>query len=357
MPIHLSGSRLLSGVLVVMALASPAAAETPVTAVEPEVGQGSQVLALSGNLIARRTAVLSPQVAGLVAAVRIDAGDRVAAGDELLRLDQDLAKLEVRRAEAVAEEARRALLEARRLRDEGRRLVESRFVPDTEVQAREAAVLQAEAAVSRVQSELQIASERLAQHIVTAPFDGVITRRLVEVGEWVATGTAVAELVAPDELWLDVRVPQAYWTRIDADTRLSAFADPAPDTALDARIHARVPVKDPAARTFLLRLRIDDDSGRITPGMSARVELQLPGATSVTTVPRDAIVRYPDGTTTIWIVDTRADTLVARETEVELLRLLGDRVELAGSLDDGLRVVTRGNEALSEGEAVRLVAP
>ncbi|NGX15861.1 efflux RND transporter periplasmic adaptor subunit [Wenzhouxiangella sp. XN24] len=357
MPINLPASRLLPGVLVAMALASPVAAETPVTAVDPEIGQGSQVLALSGNLIARRTAVLSPQVAGLVAAIRIDAGDRVAIGDELLRLDQDLAKLEVRRAEAVVEEARRALLEARRLRDEGRRLVESRFVPDTEVQAREAAVLQAEAAVSRVQSELEIAREQLAQHVVAAPFDGVITTRMVEVGEWVATGTAVAELVAPDELWLDVRVPQAYWTRIDADTRLRAFADPAPDTALDARIHARVPVKDPAARTFLLRLRVDDDSGRITPGMSARVELQLPGAGRVTTVPRDAILRYPDGTATVWVVDTRAEPLVAREQEVQLLRTLGERVELAGAFDPGLRVVIRGNEALKEGETVRLVEP
>jgi len=357
MPFTLPGVRLLYGALVAMACASPAAAQTPVTAVEPEIGQGSQVLALSGSLVARRTAILSPQVAGLVATVRIDAGDRVAAGDELLRLDEDLAALEVRRAAAVVEEARRTLLEAERLRDEGRRLVESRFVPDTEVQAREAAVLQAEAAVSRVQSELQIARERLTHHVVTAPFDGVITRRLVEVGEWVGTGAAVAELVAPDELWLDVRVPQAYWTRIDADTRLRAFADPAPDTALDARIHARVPVKDPAARTFLLRLRVDDDSGRITPGMSARVELQLPGAESVTTVPRDAIVRYPDGTTTIWVVDTSADTPIAREREVELLRLLGDRVELAGTLDPGLRVVTHGNERLSEGETVRLVTP
>lgn len=349
--------RLLSGVLIALVCAAPARAETPVTAVAAQVGQGSQVLALSGNLIARRSAVLSPQVAGLVAAVHIDAGDRVAAGEELLRLDQDLATLEVRRAAAVVEEARQALGEAERLRDEGLRLVERRFVPDTEVQAREAAVLQAQAAVARVRSELEIARERLAQHAVTAPFDGVITRRLVEVGEWVATGTAVAELVAPNELWLDVRVPQAYWTRIDADTRLRAFADPAPDTALDAQLHARVPVKDPAARTFLLRLKIDDDSGRITPGMSARVELQLPGAQSVTTVPRDAIVRYPDGTTTIWLVDTTADTLVARERQVELLRILGDRVELGGALDPGLRVVTRGNEALSEGEAVRLVEP
>lgn len=350
-------SRLLSGALIAIVCASPARAETPVTAVAAQVGQGSQVLALSGNLIARRSAVLSPQVAGLVAEISIDTGDRVAAGEELLRLDQDLATLEVRRAAAVVEEAQQTLVEARRLRDEGRRLVERRFVPDTEVQAREAAVLQAEAAVSRVQSELDIARERLAQHTVTAPFDGVITQRHVEVGEWVATGTIVAELVAPNELWLDVRVPQGYWTRIDVDTGLRAFADPAPDTPLDAHLHARVPVKDPAARTFLLRLRIDDDSGRITPGMSARVELQLPGAQSVTTVPRDALVRYPDGTTTIWLVDTSVDTLVARERQVEVQRTLGDRVELAGALEPTLRVVTRGNEALSEGETVRLVEP
>jgi len=336
-------------------LLPPAHAQAPVTVVEPETGQASQTLSLSGNLIARQSSRLSPQVAGLVAEVLVDAGDRVAAGDALLQLDSRTAELEIDRAEAVVAEAMAALKEAERLRDEGRRLVESRFVPETEVQAREAGVLQAEAAVTRARSELAIARERRAQHAIEAPFDGVVSRRLVEAGEWVDTGTAVLELVAVEDLWLDVRVPQQYWTRINNDTVLAAHADPAPDRPLEARIHARVPVSDLAARTFLLRLLVHDESGNITPGMSARVQIELPGMESVTMVPRDAIIRYPDGTTTVWIVRESGGQLIAHETEVELLSMIGDRAELAGELGAGQMVVTRGNEALSEGDAVRIV--
>lgn len=340
-----------------LALLSSAMAQAPVGVVRPETGQASQTLSLSGSLTARQSAQLSPQVAGLVAEMVVDAGDRVAAGAPLVRLDSATARLEEARAEAMVNEAQAAFAEAQRLRDEGRRLVESRFLPDTEVQAREAALLQSEAALARARSELAIARQRLEQHVIQAPFDGVVSQRLAEAGEWVDTGTAVLELVAVDDLWLEVRVPQQYWGRIDGDTELVAFADPAPERPLDARLHARVPVNDPAARTFLLRLLVHDESGRITPGMSARVQIRLPGAAAVTLVPRDAIIRYPDGTTTVWLVESSEGRQVARQQEVELLRLVGDRAELAGEIDSGRWVVTRGNEALSEGAPVRIVEP
>lgn len=163
------------------------------------------------------------------------------------------------------------------------------------------------------------------------------------------------ELVAIEALWLDVRVPQRYWTRIDKNTQLVAHADPAPDQPLDAEVHARVPVNDPAARTFLLRLAVHDESRSLTPGMSARVRIDVPGSTDVTLVPRDAIIRYPDGTTTVWLVERSGGRQVARETEVQLLRTVGEQVELAGRLPADQWVVTRGNERLAEGDEVRIV--
>ena len=330
-------------------------AQAPVAVVAPETGQASQTLTLSGTLTARQSARLSPQVAGLVAELAVDAGDAVEAGEVLVRLDRRMAELQEARAVALVNEAGVALAEAERLRDEARRLVESRFVPDSEVLAREAGVVEAQARLERARSELALAREHLAQHVVRAPFAGIVSQRLTAAGEWVATGTAVLELVAVDDLWLDVRVPQQHWTSVGAATDIVAFADHAAESPLDTRVHARVPVNDPAARTFLLRLQVHDESGRITPGMSARVRIDLPGTAAVTRVPRDALVRYPDGTTTIWIVDPAAEPTVARQREVELLRFVGDRAELAGDLDGAQQVVVRGNEGLSEGESVRIV--
>jgi RND family efflux transporter MFP subunit len=330
-------------------------AATPVAVAIPEMGQATQTLSLSGNLTPRQASRLSPQVPGLVAEMRVDAGDAVSAGDVLVKLQARTAELEEARARAVLGEAQAALAEAQRLRDEGRRLLERRVLPDSEVQAREAALQLAEATVARAQAELAIARERVLQHEVRAPFEGVVSRRLAEAGEWVGTGTAVLELVAVDDLWLDVRVPQQFWNRFGEQVELKAFADALPGQALDAQVDARVPVNDPAARTFLLRLLVHDESGRLTPGMSARVEIEIPGGQAATMVPRDAILRYPDGTTTVWLALPQDGGWVARQVQVEVLRLAGENAELAGALPPGARVVTRGNEGLAEGESLAFV--
>lgn len=344
-------SKLMAGLLAALAPVLAGAA-TPVAVVTPTVGPASQTLSLSGNLTPRQAAAISPQVAGLVATMRVDAGDVVAAGDPLVELDARTARLEQARARAVVEEMRTALAEAERLRDEGRRLLERRVLPESEVQAREAAVRLAEAAVARARSELDLATERVAQHVIRAPFAGVVSQRLAESGEWVGTGNPVVELVGVNDLWLDVRVPQQFWNRLGPDLALAARADALPGRQLDAEVHARVPVSDPTARTFLLRLLVHDESGRLTPGMSARVDLLLPGAGTVTSVPRDAIIRYPDGTTTVWIVTAADGGWVAHERPVQLLQLAGERAELAGELPAGARVVVRGNEGLADGERV-----
>lgn len=338
-----------------LAQVAAASGQTPVSVVRPQSGDSVETLRFTGNLTARQVAGLSTQESGLVAAMLVDVGDAVARDQVLVELDTGLAEQGVARAEAVRDEARAALQESRRLAEEARRLGSERFFPETELRARESGVALAEARLARAESELSSERERLDRHRLRAPFDGVIGQRFFERGEWVEPGTPVVELVNVDELWLDVRVPQRYWAdlgRMDG-VRVRAWPDVDPDRELGARVQARVPVSDPTARTFLLRLLIDDDSGGITPGMSARVELVLERDEPTVRVPRDAILRYPDGTTTVWVVEAGSDR--ARERAVEIRRQVGDMVELAGELQADARVVTRGNEVLSEGETVRIV--
>lgn len=329
-------------------------AQTPVSVAEPDSGRSTESLRLTGNLIARQVSGLSTQESGLISAIHVDAGDAVEAGDLLLELDAGLVEQDVARAEAAREEAAASLAEAKRLAAEARRLGDDSFFPETERRARESAVLLAEAALARAQSDLSRERERLERHRLNAPFDGIISRRYFDRGEWVDPGTAVVELVKVDELWLDVRVPQRYWSdlRNRDNVTIRAWADVDPERELDARVHARVPVSDPTARTFLLRLLVNDDSGAVTPGMSADVEVTFERDETTVRIPRDAILRYPDGTTTIWIVE---EDNRAAEREVVIRRNIGELVELEGGLPEGARVVTRGNEVLSEGETVRIV--
>lgn len=334
--------------------ASNAAAQTPVSVVAPSTGGTGEVLRFTGNLKARRVTRLSPQVSGLVAKIHADVGDIVAEGDVLVELDERLVKLDVVSAQAALAEAEAALNEATRLAEEGRRLVNDRFIPSTEASAREAGVALAAAARDRARSDVDRALERQSLHRLRAPFGGVISERLVELGEWVDPGSAVVQLVEHENLWLDVQVPQRYWASTSGGiSSVRARADVAPDRLLDTQVQARVPVSDPTARTFLVRLLVHDESGMITPGMSAQVEIELNGDEGSTRIPRDALLRHPDGTTSVWLVP--ADSMTVRERTVEVVRLFGSQAELAGDLPAGSRVVVRGNEGLREGDTVSIV--
>ena len=348
------------GFLLVIRLVS-AQEPVPVVVVSPERAESVQRTELTGSFNAQRASLLSPQLAGLVERVAVDAGDQVVAGDVLVQLDRDLAELAVARAEASVQERQASLDEALRLRDEGRRLVQDRFVPETEVQAREAGVAQAEAALSSSRAELATARALLNQHRVIAPFDGVIASRRTEVGEWVQTGTPVVELVAVDALWLDIRAPQQYWASLQPDARVQVEVDALPGRDFEATVHARVPVSDPDARTFLVRLALTATEADITPGMSARASFEWSRGGEVLRVPRDALTRYPDGTTTLWVVDRDQTSPVANEVQVELAatgaRFQAGLIEVRAGLNADQAVVIRGNELLSEGQAVRLLEP
>lgn len=327
----------------------------PVEVALPEAGPVVRTLELTGSFTARRAADLSPRVAGLVAEIAADAGDRVEAGDVILRLDERLAELAVDEAQALATERRAALAEAERLLDETGRLRERDFVPETQLEARRSEVAIAAAALSRAESALATARERLERHALVAPFGGVVATRTVEVGEWVETGAAVVRLVDIDSLWLDVRAPQGRWGDLGGEISVRAVVDALPGRTFDARVHRRVPVADPNARTFLVRLVTENDAGAITPGMSARARFDVVGDGEVLRVPRDAVIRYPDGTTTVWVVDRGSDTPVARELEVTLGATVGDAVEIVAGMDRPQPVIVRGNEVLGDGDPVRVL--
>ncbi len=312
---------------------------------------------LTGTLTAERDAQLSPRVDGLVMKVRVDAGDRVNAGDVLIELDTAVGRQALLRARAQANEAATAVAESKRLFEEASRLVERKYIAASAVETRKADWQRAQAALASAQASVTEQSELVERHTLPSPFDGVIAEKLTEAGEWVTRGTPVLSLVAIDRVRLDVRVPQERYAAIRDDTVIEVFADALGDIALPARIGAKVPVTDPGARTFLLRLLVEDPEGRLLPGTSARAEISLPASEPALAVSRDALLRQPDGGYSLFVVEAgEGDALVARQRTVRVLRDQGDEVAIGEGLAQGERVVVRGNEALRDGQAVTVQA-
>ncbi|MGD8790742.1 MAG: efflux RND transporter periplasmic adaptor subunit [Burkholderiales bacterium] len=327
----------------------------PVLVAVVEDAQANDSLQLTGTVTSERSASLSPRVSGLVERVNVDAGDRVKAGKALIHLDATMAKLALERTEASVREARAQLSEQQRLYVEAKEMFDRGLVPETRMHAAQAQQRVAAARVERLAAEQKEQREVIRRHTLVAPFSGVVSARRTDPGEWVETGTAVLVLVDMQRLRIDVQVPQEHFEQVSVGSVVSVELDALAGKSLEGKVQARVPVNSADARTFLVRVTVKDGSKLMTPGMSAQVVLPLHGAAATVRVPRDAVLRKPDGTTTVWVVSD-GNTPTVSEQRVQLGRSLRDWVDVRSGLSAGMRVVVRGNETLTEGQQVRVLA-
>lgn len=314
-----------------------------------------ETVTLTGTVVAPRTSQVSTAVAGQVDALDVSIGDQVEAGARLLALDDEIATRELESARAAVREARGQLEDARRRLAEARRLSQSQNIPETEVLSLEAEVNIDQAALDRLQAEAGRQAHQLERHQLTAPFASVISEKFTEVGEWVTPGTPTLELVATDELRIDFQVSQDYYPRLDDGSQIEVTLDSLPNQPINTRVDAVVPVSDPDARTFTLRLEPVDSVSRMTPGMSASGILRIDTGERGVVIPRDALIRYPDGRISVWVVQERNDgAFRVSERQVQTGLSFDGQVHILSGVDDGMTVITEGNETLRDGQAVRI---
>lgn len=330
---------------------------SPVTVVTVEERQVRETVPLSGSSVPWRRTLLSPQVAGMVTAVPVEAGSWVTAGDRVVTLDSEIAALDVAEAEAQLQEARVRLRDARRKREELKRLIADRHVSETQLESAIAEVDAAQAVVERRQAELERRRELLARHTVTAPFAGMITRKMVELGQWAQTDTDLVELVAVDTIRVSVPLPQRYYARVQVGAMAGVRFEAVPGRVFEGTVFAKVAAGDASTRSFPLLIDIPNPEHLLAPGMSARVDVEMSnGETEALVLPRDAIITRVGGERMVWRVDGSQQPAVAERVVIRTGRAYGDQLEVLGDdLAAGDRVVMLGNENLRPGMAVKVL--
>lgn len=309
---------------------------------------------LIGTVTSAKASRLSTEVSGQVESLRVDFGDRVAAGDVLLVLDSEIGKWDYQASQALTAQLRAELADARRRYQDALRLRKQNSISENEILLREAEVEIKAAALKRQEAEEQKQQARFERHLVRAPFDGVISRKLTEEGEWVDPGTPVFELVSLDTLHADFSVPQGFYRHIDDNSRITLTLDAISKRQFEGTIDAVVPVNDSSARTFMMRVLFEDEHRNITPGMSVNGLLQVSSSRRGTVVSRDAVLRYPDGRITVWVVREQDGKTTVSERKVTTGHGFNGRLEIREGIDAGDTVVVEGNEALEDGQAVRI---
>ncbi|MGD8176692.1 efflux RND transporter periplasmic adaptor subunit [Marinimicrobium sp. ARAG 43.8] len=203
-------------------------------------------------------------------------------------------------------------------------------------------------------AELRRLEAELERHQLTAPYDGVVSSRQIDIGEWVTPGDPLLELVASESLRIHFQVPQRYFPQIAESAEVALRFDAYPNDAYVGQIHRKVPLSEPGSRTFLLRVNPPKESPLLIPGMATSGELRLDTERTGLAVPRDALIRYPDGRITVWVAQSGSEGAESNVTEQRITTGMSADgwVEIRSGLSDGDVVITRGNEALREGQTV-----
>ncbi len=319
----------------------------------------AQQVTLNGSVIARRLTRVAAEVDGRVTEVLVEQGDYVKQGTVLLRLRATPTKLRLATARAELQEAeataRLAKISERRLA----KLAKSKVVSADDYDTARAKMDESLAVAAGARAKMDQIKDELERHTVTAPFDGVVTDKVAEVGAWVETGDALFSLEDIDRVRLEFPTPQSFYNQISTNTSVEVRLDAMLTRAITAQVSRKIPVASASARTFMLWVELDNPDHQIIPGMSARGVLRLETAVapSAFTISRDALVRKPDGTVLVWVLEQDETEMTVKPVKVVPGRALDGRVEVNGTtLSVGDRIVIRGNETLRPGQAVRVVS-
>jgi RND family efflux transporter MFP subunit len=341
--------------LLKLSTASGQGVSTPVSVVKTANRPVYEEVPYTGDVDTRRTSRISPKVDGFVAAIYVEEGDEVRAGDKLLGLDPDLAEVALKRTAAELEEAHARQREAVRRRQEAAELVKKAHIASTAYEATKSEVEITAAAVERLQAEYQTEQIIVSRQTVYAPFDGLIAEKRVEVGEWVETGNALFDLVEIDHLRIEVAISQRHFAQIVVGAPVAITFDALPEQRFEGKVSVKIPVGQGSTRTFPVRISLSNEERLVAPGMSARVRIRLGKEGNSTLLPRDAVIRKADGSETVWVLQESEGLIKVKAVAVETGRAFGGNVEvLNGTITSGDRVVLRGNERLRPEQVVHI---
>lgn len=298
----------------------------------------AETINLVGSLQPNESAEIRAEVSGVVQSIQFEEGQRVAAGDVLLKIDD--AEL---RAQSEQVAARYRLAELNVTRSEN--LSQSRTIPQSEYD-------RARSEFAAAKAELEVLKLRLDKTQVKAPFAGVVGSRTISAGDFVSTTTVITRIDDLSRLKITFAVPERYLAKVKPGTQVRATTRGGGVEQFEKTIAGEVyfvsSTIDRDIRASEVKAVLTDPDPALRPGMFANVELVLDVREQVLTVPEAAILADARGVQII-VVEAKDGTQVARFVPVTTgLRNRG-MVEVSpvnGELADGAEVIASGVGAL-----------
>jgi membrane fusion protein (multidrug efflux system) len=308
-------------------------------------------LSVTGSLLPAAETTVSAEVSGRATHLAFDVQQAVRQGDILAHLDDTEYRLQLAQAKATLAQAR---LTAERAEQDFSRDTEllatgsiAQRAFDISRTARDAASAQLAAA----EAALTLAEKRLADTAIRAPISGVITARLIDVGDYIRSPEAVATIMQVNPLKIRLSVPERFAASVQPGQPLTVSVEAYPGQTFQGKLTRINPATDPATRTFTAEGVLPNPDGQLKPGFFAKATVITGVVEQTLVVPAEAILTV-DRKPVVFIARHGAATL----TPVEVGDRQNQTVEILQGVAEQDSVLVNGHTTLTDGARISVVA-
>ncbi len=296
-----------------------------------------------GSLAPVEGTTLSNELPGTVIKIAFASGAHVKKGDLLVQLDTSAEEAQLASAEASAEWARVSLKRAQELRAQNAN-------SQSDLDSADAQAKQAEANVVNIRATI-------AKKTITAPFDGRIGIRSINLGQYLPAGTPIVSLDSLDPIYVDFTLPQQQLASLAPGLPVHVTTDALPGKTVEGKITAIDPQVDYATRNIQVQAMLANPDEKLRPGMFTNVAVELPASNKVLVIPATAVLNAPYGDS-VFVVEESKDPQTGKTNKiihqqfVQLGVTRGDFVAVNSGLKAGDTVVSSGVFKLRNNEPV-----
>jgi len=329
-------------------LAVPSVIVTHPTAGSPDIN-----LVLPGNVQPYASTPIFARTDGYVKRWLVDIGAPVKEGQMLAEIDSPEVDRQYDQAQAAVNQAAANLKLAQDTAQRWKYLLQKNTVSQQDSEQKQKEMEASQANLDQMQANLERLAKLKSFEQITAPFDGTVTMRNINVGDLINAGSSSArEMFRIDQdniLRVYVSVPEAYASQVKVGQTAKIKLASLPDQEVPGRVTNTAAAIDPQSRTMLTQVQVDNAQGQYLAGGYATVDFPLHLSKPVLTVPANTLLFRPDGTM-IGLVDK--DGIVALK-KVEIGKDFGNAVEIIQGVEAGDRVIVNPSDSLQSGNKVK----
>ena len=306
-----------------------------VTVKEIKSTSDTEVLDYSGTIEADNTVSLGFSVPGRISRVYVQEGQKVKKGQLLASIDVTTFKNAFDIANAGLEQVNDNYIRLNSLHQKG-------SLPERDFIAIKVGVAQANA-------NKNLAAKNLSDTKLYAPFSGIITAKLTEIGATAAPGIPAFTVMKTDKVYAKASITESEISKlkigIDAKVEIASMGE-----TFNGKVAIINPSADALTRTFTVKVRLDNSENKLLPGMISNIKIETGNAINVITIPSESIVRDANDILYVFVVKNNK----AIKKRVSLGNFKGNEVIVTNGLELNDKVIIAGHRKLKDGQTVSL---